>query len=350
MRVPARDPIDRKAAAVSHLLQPLADCKLLLKNRLVMPPMATSKANPDGSMSSALLEYYDEKSRGGAIGLIITEHCYIARQGMNRVGQPSIADDGTIEGWRELTAIFHGNGSKAVMQINHAGAASSAAATGLEVLAPSNVPIPLGRDETPRGLTHGEIDTVVDQFAAAARRVKEAGFDGVEIHGAHGYLLNQFFSPLTNKRTDEYGGVVLGRIRLHLEVIAAVREAVGEEFPLLLRLGASDYMAGGTRIADSTIAAVEFERVGVDILDVTGGLTGYIRPGHDEPGYFAELSEAIKGVVSIPVMLTGGVTEPQHAEKLLAEGKADLIGVGRAILRDSEWAQRAIRSLEAWPT
>jgi 2,4-dienoyl-CoA reductase-like NADH-dependent reductase (Old Yellow Enzyme family) len=180
--------------------------------------------------------------------------------------------------------------------------------------------------------------------------VKEAGFDGVEIHGAHGYLLNQFFSPLTNKRTDEYGGVVFGRIRLHLEVIAAVREAVGEEFPLLLRLGASDYMAGGTRIADSTIAAVEFERVGVDILDVTGGLTGYIRPGHDEPGYFAELSEAIKGVVSIPVMLTGGVTEPQHAEKLLAEGKADLIGVGRAILRDSEWAQRAIRSLEAWPT
>jgi NADPH2 dehydrogenase len=339
--------IDRKVAVMSYLLEPLSRGKLLLKNRLVMPPMATSKAKADGSMSSELLEYYDEKSRGGALGLVITEHCYITKQGMNRVGQPSIADDGTIEGWSRLVAIFHGNGSKAAMQINHVGGAASAAATGTDVVSASNVPVPLGRDEIVRELTHDEIDTIVRQFAEAARRVKEAGFDGVEIHAAHGYLLNQFFSPLTNKRTDEYGGDVLGRIRLHLEVIAAVRRAVGEEFPVLLRLGARDYIEGGTRIEDSTIAAVEFERAGVDILDITGGLSGYIRPGHDEPGYFAELSEAIKGAVSIPVILTGGVTQAHDAEKLLAEGKADLIGVGRAILKDSEWAQRAIRSLDA---
>lgn len=329
---------------MSHLLEPLSRGRLHLKNRLVMPPMATSKALPDGSMSDGLLGYYDEKSRGGAIGLIVTEHCYVTRQGMNRVGQPSIADDGTIDGWRRLVEVIHGNGSKVAMQINHAGAASSAAATGFDVVGPSDVPSPTGPGETPRPLTRDEIAAIVAQFAAAARRVKAAGFDGVEIHAAHGYLLNQFFSPLTNKRTDEYGGDVAGRIRFHLEVIAAVREAVGD-CPVLLRLGARDYTEGGTSIEDSRTAAAAFERAGVDLIDITGGLTGYMRPGHDEPGYFAELSEAVKGVVSVPVMLTGGVTEPEQAERLLAEGKADLIGVGRAILKDSEWAARAVREL-----
>ena len=131
------------------------------------------------------------------------------------------------------------------------------------------------------------------------------------------------------------------------KAIAAVRRAVGDSFPILLRLGARDYVEGGTRIEDSVAAAISFERAGVDILDITGGLTGYIRPGHDEPGYFAELSEAVRRVVSIPVILTGGVTEPEQADRLLAEDKADLIGVGRAILKDSGWALRAVRSLEA---
>lgn len=331
---------------MSYLLEPLTQGRLHLKNRLVMPPMATSKAEADGGLSNALLDYYDEKSRGGALGLVIIEHSYIAKQGRNRVGQPSVADDGTIPDWSRLAEIVHGNGTKCVMQINHAGGASSTTATGLEVVAPSDVSSPVGPgDSVPRPLTHAEIDAIVGQFAAAARRVKEAGFDGVEIHGAHGYLLNQFFSPITNRRTDEYGGDVRGRIRIHLEVIQAVRAEVGEHFPILLRLGAADYMEGGTRIEDSVAAAPEFERAGVDLLDVTGGLSGYIRPGHSEPGYFAELSEPIRRAVSIPVILTGGVTEARHAAELLAEGKADLIGVGRAILKDSGWAVRAVREL-----
>lgn len=330
-----------------HLLEPLSEGRLRLKNRLVMPPMATSKAQADGSMSDALLDYYDEKSRGGAFGLIITEHCYVTRQGMNRVGQPSIADDGTIEGWKRLVGIIHGNGSKVVMQINHAGRTCSTEATGYEVVGPSDVPSAEDGTKGARELAHAEIATIVEQFAAAARRVKEAGFDGVEIHAAHGYLLNQFFSPLANQRTDEYGGDVAGRTRMHLEVIDAVRRAVGEEFPVLLRLGARDYADGGTSIEDSAAAAAAFERAGVDVLDITGGLTGYMRPGHDEPGYFAELSEAVKAVVSIPVILTGGVTEPQQAEDLLAAGSADLIGVGRAVLKDSDWARRAIDALSA---
>ncbi len=327
---------------MSKLLEPLAQGKLPLHNRLVMPPMATAKAGVNGEVTEGLIAYYAEKSAGGAFGLVITEHCYVALQGRNRVGQPSIAEDETIEGWKPLVEVVHGNGSRVVMQINHSGGATTKEATGSETVAPSAAPSPIGPGEMPRPLATAEIAGIVEQFASAARRVKDAGFDGVEIHAAHGYLLNQFFSPLTNKRTDEYGGNVTNRIRIHLEVIAAVRAAVGEEFPVLLRLGAVDYLEGGSRIEDATLAAAEFERVGVDMLDITGGLSGYIRPDHNEPGYFSDITDAIKRVVSIPVILTGGVTEPRQAEQLLNSGTADLIGVGRAILKDSEWARRAV--------
>jgi 2,4-dienoyl-CoA reductase-like NADH-dependent reductase (Old Yellow Enzyme family) len=327
-----------------YLQAALTTGKLPLANRLVMPPMATSRAEPDGTVSQALLDYYDDKSRGGAIGLVIIEHSYISRQGQNRVGQPSVAHDGTIEGLGRLADVIHRNGSKTVMQINHVGGAPGESILGVERVAPSAMPWPAGFEgKVARELTLEEIAAIPGLFAAAARRVKAAGFDGVEIHSAHGYLLNQFLSPLTNRRTDEYGGDVHGRIKLHLEVIAAVREAVGEDFPVLLRLGAADYLDGGTRIADSVVAAVAFESCGVDMLDITGGLSGYMRPGHTEPGYFAELSEPIERAVSIPVILTGGVTEPAEAEGLLAARVADLIGVGRAILKDSGWATRAMR-------
>ncbi len=315
--------------------QPLDCGPLSLKNRLVMPPMATSKAHPDGRVSDELLAYYDEKSRSGLLGLVITEHCFVSEQGRNRIGQPSVAEDSMVEGLARLANVLHRNGVKAVVQISHAGASSMVPER--ELVGPSDVATPLGLGAAPRPLTSGEIADVVAQFAQGARRVKEAGFDGVEIHSAHGYLLNQFFSPLTNRRSDEYGGDLAGRIRLHLEVISAVRAAVGPEFAVLLRLGASDYLDGGSEIADSVAAAREFEHAGVDALDITGGLSGYVRPGHSEPGYFSELSEPIRRAVKVPVILTGGVTDPSHAEHLLAEGAADLIGVGRALLKDSNW-------------
>ena len=331
---------------MSHLTTPLTVGTLELGTRLVMPPMATAKADADGRVTEALLAYYDEKSRGGAIGLVITEHCYVARQGMNRLGQPSVADDEAVEGLTQLAALIHRNGCKAAVQINHCGAASDPAATGLDVVAPSAVQLPGRPGALPRALTRADIGHIAQAFADAARRVQAAGFDAVEIHAAHGYLLSQFLSPLTNQRADEYGGDIHGRIRAHLEVIAAVRGAVGDAFPVLLRLGACDYLDGGVSIEDGVAAAGAFERAGVDMLDITGGLRGYVRPGHDEPGFFAELSEAIKKVVSLPVILTGGVTQAQQAEVLLDDGKADLIGVGRAILKDSEWAVRAVRLLE----
>lgn len=330
---------------MANMLKPIQAGKLVLNNRLVMPPMATSKAEVDGKVSRDIIDYYAEKSEGGYISLIIIEHSFIMPEGKASEQQVSIADDSVVLHLKELAEVIHKNGTKAVMQINHAGSAAAEEVIGTTPVAPSAVANPR-KGNMPRELTGEEIKDIIKGFAVAARRVKEAGFDGVEIHSAHGYLLNQFFSPLTNKRTDEYGGDIYGRLHIHLQVIEAVRSAVGEDFPLLLRLGASDFIDGGITIEDSQIAAKEFEKAGISILDISGGFSGYNVPELvGRQGYFAPLTEAIKKVVSIPVILTGGITDINAAEQLLTEGKADLIGVGRAILKDSKWAKEAIKGL-----
>ena len=329
---------------MTHLLEPLQAGPLTLHNRLIMPPMATAKSEIDGSISQAVLDYYREKSKGGYLSLVIIEHSFISQEGKASNNQLSVASDDVIEGLRSLAEVIHRNGSKTVMQINHAGGATTREVTGNTPVAPSPIPHPWNGN-TPKELTKQEIGGIVQAFRDAARRVKAAGFDGVEIHSAHGYLLNQFFSPLTNQRTDEYGGNIHNRIRIHLEVIAAVRDAVGDDFAILLRLGACDYKEGGITIEDSQLAAQELEKAGINILDITGSFLGYQSPESSAPGYFSPLTEAIKKVVSIPVILTGGITEAQVAEELLLAGKADLIGVGRALLKNSHWAKQAVESL-----
>ena len=329
---------------MSYLLKPIEKGLLRLPNRLVMPPMATAKAETDGKVSDSMLDYYSEKSSGGYISLVIIEHSFVKPEGKASENQLAVSDESFTEGLQRLAEVIHHNGSKAVMQINHAGSGTTEEIIGTTPVAPSVIPNPR-KGDMPRELSRQEIGDIIEAFQNAARRTKEAGFDGVEIHSAHGYLLNQFFSPLTNKRSDEYGGNVKKRIKIHLEIIQAVRAAVGKEFPILLRLGASDFTAGGTTIEDSKIAAQEFEKAGVNMLDISGGLSGYIVPGLTGQGFFAPLTEAIKKVVSIPLILTGGITEVQAAENLLAERKADLIGVGRAILKDSNWAKHAVESL-----
>lgn len=313
---------------------PLTDNRLPLKNRLVFPPIATAKCDEDGRVNREILDYYEEKSHGGDLSLIIIESSFIAQQGRRRQKQLSIADDEGVERLKELADVIHRNGTRAVMQLNHVGSAADHQLTGMAVVGPSAIVNPGVPEATlPRALTTEEIQVIIDQFGTAARRVKLAGFDGVQIHSAHGYLLDQFYSPLTNHRTDDYGGDVLGRIRIHLDIIKTVREAVGEDYPVLLRLGACDYQPGGTSVADSLIAAQAFEKAGIDILDISGGLNGYTIPGEKGQGYFAPLAESIKKVITIPVILTGGITEVEAAERLLAEGKADLIGVGRGFAK-----------------
>lgn len=324
---------------MAHVFDPITIKHLSLDNRLVMPPMATAKADENGRVTDAVCDYYRERAKYSKIGLIITEHSYIHLQGKAHPGQTSLACDDVISSFAQLTECIHQEGVKVFAQLSHAGSAAMSRITGQPPVGPSCVYHPKQKNELPLEMTVQQIHEVTGWFAQAARRAKQAGFDGVELHSAHGYLLNQFFSPLANRRTDAYGAQsVETRIRFHLEVIQAVRDAVGAAFPISVRLGGCDYAAGGSTAADCVEACRIFEKSGVDLLHLTGGMHGYVRPGHSEPGYFRDLSIPVKRAVRIPVLLTGGVTTLSQAETLLAEGCADLVGVGRAIYKNAHWA------------
>lgn len=315
-----------------------------IKNRLVMPPMSTAKCDDNGFITDKICEYYDEKTKGGYIGLVITEYSYISQQGKACKGQISVSKDEDIEGLSRLAETVHKNGSKIFAQINHAGSGTGEPITGMKGVAPSVVlhpflaSVPGAENFLPEELSVQEIKDIVAAFAEAALRVKKAGFDGVEIHAAHGYLLSQFYSPLMNKRTDEYGGSLENRIRIHKEILCAVRKAVGEAYPVAVRFGACDFTEGGSTVEEGVEASLELEKAGADLLDITAGMSGWQVLNKKEPGYFKIMTEKIKEKVSVPVLLTGGITDKETAETLLEEKKADLIGVGRAILKNSGWA------------
>ncbi len=328
-----------------HLLQPLTAGSLKLKNRLVMPPMATGKADEKGLVTEELLKYYHEKTSGGYIGLVIVEHAFIRLDGKASNRQLSIADDCTIEGLRKLASLIQSNGSKAIIQVNHAGNKASTDITGSIPVTPS---LDTGNsgDSPFNQLSESDIQDLIRDFIDAARRASEAGFDGIEIHSAHGYLLNQFYSPLTNKRTDTYGGTLTKRIKMHTRIIEKIRDIHGPGFTILLRLGASDHIKGGTTIEDSKDAAKRMELSGLNILDISGGLSGYNIPELSGQGFFSPLSAAIKEVVNIPLILTGGISDATVANKLISSGKTDLVGVGRAILNDSNWPRYALDKIK----
>jgi NADPH2 dehydrogenase len=317
----------------------------VFSNRLVMPPMATAKSGPDGDVTDDLCEYYKSRAAGGYIGTIITEHSYYCQQGKASAGQVSFASDDKIDGLKKLVNAIHEGGAKVIAQLNHAGSATTSAATGMPVVSASAVINPGIKPgttpEMPVELTKEEISEIQDKFVEAALRAKAAGYDGVEIHSAHGYLLNQFYSPLTNKRTDEYGPQsVENRTRFAVEMYRKARKALGEDYLIFIRLGGCDYMEGGSTIEDAVEAAKIFEKEGIDLIDISGGMCRYLRSDNSEPGYFSDMSLAVKKAVSVPVILTGGITTAGQAEKLLEEGAADLIGVGRAMMKDAEWAAK----------
>lgn len=332
---------------MSILKTPIRFGSIELANRLVMPPMATAKSLADGSVSDELCAYYDARAKDGAIGMIVVEHAYICPEGQASRAQLSISREEDAEGLARLVSVIRQNGTRAMAQLNHAGSMAQPEITHMQAVSASAVCSPRkNAPETPPMQADAlAMQKIVSDFTAAALRAKRAGFDAVEIHSAHGYLLNQFYSPLTNKRADGYGGSLETRLRLHCDVIASVRRAVGADFPIALRLGACDYMEGGSEISDIPRAAAILCEAGIDLLDISGGFCGYTPPDTNEEGYFAALSRAAKQTANVPVLLTGGVVTAQGAEKLLARGDAELIGVGRALFQDADWAANAMREL-----
>ncbi len=315
--------------------QPITIQGMTLPTRLVMPPMAT-EAGEHGLVSEGLIDYYVARAQNEHVGLIITEHQYVDKRGKASPKQLSIADDEAIFGLRRLTAAVHRAkpGIKIISQINHCGRQSHG--TGEMALVGPMAETVDGRQV--EALSREDIASLVEAYAQGARRAKEAGYDGVEIHSAHGYLLNQFYSPLSNKRTDEYGPQTMeNRLRFHREVIEAVKAQVGASYPVALRLGGVDYTEGGSTVNDAVEAAQLLESYGIHLLDLSGGLTFYTRKDCHEPGWFADMSTPVKEAVSIPVILTGGVQTLAQAETLLQAQAADLIGVGRALLKDAHW-------------
>ena len=321
--------------------KPVTIGSLTLKNRLVMPPMQTDRSS-SGRVTDDMVQYYADRAKFSGPGLIISEHCCFTEQGRADAAQLSFTDDSCVEEHRRMTDAVHGAGAKMFIQLNHAGNAAEPL-HGEELVSASDVPaLRKAGLPGPRPLTAEEIRDLEREFAAAAKRALTAGYDGVEIHSAHGYLLNQFYSPLTNRRTDEYGPQSMeNRLRFLLETVAAVRDAVGPEVPLAVRLGGADYMNGGSTEEDAVEACGLLEAAGVDLLDLSGGMCGFIRKDVRGAGYFGSMTEKIKTAVTVPVLLTGGITRLSEAEELLLSGKADLIGIGRALFRDARWAETA---------
>ena len=326
------------------LLSPLTFAGLTLRNRIVMPPLASGRALPDGRVTDRNVAYYREPAAAGC-GMVVVEHAFADPRGRHGPGQLGSHEDAMVEGLARLAEAIREGGAVSCLQVAHSGSLATADVPGCRPVGPSAVPHPRGNGEVPEALDGAGIAAVIEAFAAAAARTKRAGFDAVEVHAAHGFLLSQFLSPLTNRRTDGYGGDLSGRSRLHREVVARVRAEVGPGYPVFVRLGASDDLPGGTTLDEGCRVAAALVEAGADLIDASGGLQGARPATAVGQGYFAHYSEALKRTVPVPVLATGGVTEPAFADQLVREGRADLIGIGRAMLADPRWAARALREL-----
>ncbi|MBS1251745.1 MAG: NADH oxidase [Anaerolineales bacterium] len=326
---------------MAGLFTPLTIKGHTLSNRIVLPPMANNMATERGELTEAHIEHYVRRAQAG-VGMVIVEHTYIRPEGRVNARQLGLYDDFLIPGLRRLAEAVRACDTIVGIQITHGGGKATSDLIGKQPTSASNVLVP-GAAETARAATEAEIAEITEAFAAAAGRAKAAGFDFVEIHGAHGYLLSQWLSPLTNQRTDEYGGDLNGRLRLPLGVVHAVREAVGEDYVLLYRLGASDFMPGGLTQEEGEQAAIALAEAGVDLLDISGGLCGAEIPDWDEvsQGYFVPLAAGVRAAVDVPVVVAGGITEPEFADRVIREQEVDLVAIGRAMLSDPDWAAEA---------
>ena len=325
------------------LFEPASMAGMRLKNRIIMPPMGTNMATPEGHVTEPIRRYYEERAKGG-VGLIIVETtCIDAPAGKTTARQMAVDDDRFIPGLARLVETIHRHGAKAVLQLQHGGRGTLSSITGIQPVAPSPVAMPYGtlvgyEGDMPRELTVSELKGLVGKFARGAERAKRAGFDGVEIHGTGYYLVAPFLSSTPNIRQDEYGGTLTNRARFLVEIIQAIRDTVGKDYPLLCKLSALELGPGaGLTFDEAKEVARMAEAAGADALEMAGmiwGIISYMPPTTAElEGALLPFVEGIKGTVKIPLIASSRIT-PEIGERALREGKADFVAMGKGLIAD----------------
>jgi 2,4-dienoyl-CoA reductase-like NADH-dependent reductase (Old Yellow Enzyme family)/thioredoxin reductase len=334
-------------ANLSHLFSPIKIGPIEVRNRIVMPPMVTGFAGLDWGVTDRLVAYHVERARGG-VGMIIVESNSVDPVGVGPSAHLGIFQDTVIAELNNLAETVKAYGVKIGLQLGHTGRQAAWVGEGVSPVAPSPLMCRyVGRNpkaKTPRQLGVEEIEDLVEKFSDGALRAKRAGFDLVEVHGAHGYLVNEFMSPLTNKRVDQYGGNLEGRMRFPLEIMRSIREKVGNDFPVSFRINGDDYVEGGLTLESTMAIAKMLEDEGASVIHVTGSINEsifynspkmyYIQPMSVPKGCYVHLAEGIKKAVSIPVIVVGRINDPILGDEIIQEGKADLVSMGRALIAD----------------
>jgi len=335
---------------VSILFQPQRLGRLEIRNRLVRSATYYGLADENGRVGDASVELMKTLA-GNAVGLIVTGYAFVARSGQVFPDMNGIDSDEQIPGYRRMTRAVHDLQGSVVMQIAHGGVASAAAVRrGGPRLAVSAGDDPSDSENGPREMTDEEIETIVDAFGRAARRVQEAGFDGVQIHGAHGYLVTQFLSPRSNRRTDRWGGSLENRMRFAVEVVRAMRRQVDEDFPLMIKLGCRDYLddGEGMTIEEGARVAAALEREGVCFIEVSHGLPGrsFRKMSHGkekapiQEAYLLPDARVVRGSTSAPLAVVGGMRSLPVMEEAIESGAVDCVSLCRPLIREPDLIQR----------
>jgi 2,4-dienoyl-CoA reductase-like NADH-dependent reductase (Old Yellow Enzyme family) len=312
---------------------------LTIPNRFVRSATQDYMARDDGEVTDRQVGLFRALAEG-EVGLIITGHAYVHPLGKAGPNQLAIFDDRFVPGLTRIAEAVHGRSSKVFVQLAHAGRQTKKRHAGGTPVSPSAVPDPVSR-VTPREMTAGEIEALIGDFIRAGQRARNAGFDGVQLHAAHGYLISSFLSPHTNRRTDEWGGSLANRARVAVEILRGLKTGAGKDFPVMAKLNTTDFLIDGLTLADAVEAARILEAEGLDGIEVSGGMaesgkgsvwTG-VRAETDE-GYFVENAAAVKRAVRIPVSGLGGIRTLAAAEGYVAQGRVDFISMSRPFIRD----------------
>lgn len=324
------------------IFEPITIKRTTIKNRIAMTPMGTNYGETSGEMSNRHMNYYTLRAKGDT-GLIILENANVEYPvGSNGTSQIRIDHDSFMPRYYQLVENLHKFGATVAIQINHAGASASSARTGMETVSSSNIPTKIG-GETPRPMTKEEILHTVKKYGEAAKRVQAIGFDAVEIHCGHSYLMSQFISPYYNKRTDEFGGSVENRLRFPRMVLEEVRKQVGPWFPIIIRISADEKVEGGNTLED-TLEYLEYLDEFVDMYDVSCGLNPSLQYQIDsnflEDGWRSYMARAVKDKFGKPVMNAGNYRDPAVVEKVLESGDVDIVGIGRGLIADPDWVNK----------